>query len=76
MLKLHCHFKVICNNIRLSKYPIITVIIKFFFTNTQLDLADIADAYEDVRGESLERAIKADCSGDYMRMLISLVRRK
>ena len=60
----------------MSKYPIITVIIKFFFTNTQLDLADIADAYEDVRGESLERAIKADCSGDYMRMLISLVRRK
>ena len=43
---------------------------------TQIDLADIADAYEDVRGESLERAIKADCSGDYMRMLISLVRRK
>ena len=42
----------------------------------QIDLADIADAYEDVRGESLERAIKADCSGDYMRMLISLVRRK
>ena len=42
----------------------------------QIDMADIADAYEDVRGESLERAIKADCSGDYMKMLVSLARRK
>ena len=63
----------LCNLVNISPRHI-------YMTNSrnapQIDLADIADAYEDVRGESLERAIKADCSGDYMRMLISLVRRK
>jgi hypothetical protein len=41
----------------------------------QIDLADVADAYEEFRGESLEKAIKADCAGDYMKMLVAIVRR-
>ena len=40
----------------------------------QIDLADIKDKYIDLYGKSMWEDISDDCSGDYKRMLLALIR--
>ncbi len=40
---------------------------------SQIDLADIAEAYEDFHGKSLTSKIKSETSGDYQNLLLGLL---
>lgn len=51
-----------------------TDLIRIVVTRSEVDLADIRNAYQAKFKTSLENAIKGDCSGAYKDALIALVR--
>ncbi|CAH1119109.1 unnamed protein product [Phaedon cochleariae] len=49
-------------------------LIRLMTTRCEIDMEDIAREYEAKYGESLIDAIKGDCSGDYRRFMVALIR--
>jgi len=51
-----------------------TELIRIIATRSEIDLADIRDAYQEMYEKSLEDAISDDCGGDYKNMLLAIVK--
>ena len=48
-------------------------LIRIFVARSEIDLADIADAYEEMYDKSLEKSIISETSGDYKTILLKLL---
>ncbi|KAI6176548.1 Annexin [Aphelenchoides bicaudatus] len=51
-----------------------TDLIRIIVTRSEVDLADIRNAYQQIYGKSLESAVAGDCSGAYKDGLIALIK--
>ena len=50
-----------------------TTLIRIIVARSEIDLGDIKDAYQTIYGQSLAGDIDDDCSGDYKRLLLTLL---
>ncbi|XP_076665990.1 annexin B9 isoform X1 [Andrena cerasifolii] len=50
-----------------------TTLIRIIVARSEIDLGDIKDAYQRIYGQSLAGDIDDDCSGDYKRLLLTLL---
>ncbi|XP_066588250.1 annexin B9-like isoform X2 [Prorops nasuta] len=50
-----------------------TTLIRIIVARSEIDLGDIKDTYQNTYGQSLAGDIDGDCSGDYKRLLLSIL---
>jgi len=48
-------------------------LIRIIVTRSEIDMKDIMEAYEEMYGKTLPDALESECSGDYKRLLLSIV---